>query len=106
MKLKLNHWSEVAITAVMRESEGSIPGQLDRDKARQAYSAGKKRTRRKVTEELLTEVADLYRDNIDNAAWRVIAERYGVSETTAGRYVLLARRSRSPTPNRPRQKKA
>lgn len=62
--------------------------------ARSAYAAiNRKPTRRTITERLLTDVARLYRDNIDGKPWRVIAKHYGVSEATAGRYVMLARRA-------------
>jgi hypothetical protein len=93
VRRKLSNWNEVAITTVMRQSAESAPPLLERSAARRAYRDGRTRTRRKITDELLTEVAALYRDNIDNGPWRVIAERYEVSETTAGRYVLLARKA-------------
>jgi transposase len=77
----------------MRTSEESAPALLDQGTARRAYRDGQKRARRKVNDELLTEVAALYRDTINDGPWRAIAERFGVSETTAGRYVMLARKA-------------
>ena len=65
-----------------------------RGEARAAYTAiSRKPTRRTITERLLTDVALLYRDNIDGKPWSVIAKHYNVSEATAGRYVVLARRA-------------
>jgi hypothetical protein len=93
VRRQLNNWNEVAITEVMRKSADSAPPLLETSAARRAYRDGRTRTRRKITDELLTEVAALYRDSIDDGPWRVIAERFGVSETTAGRYVLLARKA-------------
>jgi hypothetical protein len=42
---------------------------------------------------MLAEIARVYRDNLDAGPWQAIQDRFGVSESTAGRYVLLARRA-------------
>jgi hypothetical protein len=68
-------------------------GPVDPAAARKAYNATQKRTRAKVTDKRLREVAELYRDNVDDGPWQVIMDRFGVSESTAGRYVLLARKA-------------
>jgi hypothetical protein len=49
--------------------------------------------RRKVTEDMLGEIARVYRDHLDEGPWRAIQDRFSVSESTAGRYVLLARKA-------------
>jgi len=48
---------------------------------------------RKITDEMLAEIAQVYRDHLDEGPWHAIRDRYGVSESTAGRYVLLARKA-------------
>jgi hypothetical protein len=45
-------------------------------------------------------------NNVKSRAWRVIAERFGVSESTAGRYVLLARKADHLPPTKPGKKNA
>ncbi len=112
VRRKLNSWSEVAFKQVMhagQESGGEKAisiGPVDPAVARKAYNAAQKRTRAKVTDKLLREAAELYRDNVDEGAWRVIAERFSVSESTAGRYVLLARKAGYLPPTKPGKKNA
>lgn len=106
VRRKMTDWSEVAVTTVMRASEEHSPGALDQRQARRAYQSGQKKSRRKVTDEVLAEVAALYRDNIDQGPWRAIGERFSVSDTTAGRYVLLARKAGHLPQTEPGKKKA
>ena len=50
------------------------------------------------------EVAALYRGTIHSGSRRAIAQRYGVSKTTAGRDILLARKEGDlPQPNQARR---
>ena len=42
---------------------------------------------------MLGEIARVYRDHLDEGPWQAIQDRFGVSESTAGRYVLLARKA-------------
>ena len=42
---------------------------------------------------MLGEVARVYRDHFDEGPWQAIKDRFSVSESTAGRYVLLARKA-------------
>jgi hypothetical protein len=99
IKSELTNWSEVAITSVMHHADASddsvikAPAFVDDSTARKAYRAGQKRARRKVNEQLLDEVAALYRDNFEGGVYRAIAERFDVSETTAARYVGRARKA-------------
>jgi hypothetical protein len=81
-------------------------GSVDPAAARKAYNAAQKRTRAKVTDKRLREVAELYRDNVDDGPWQAIMDRFGVSESTAGRYVLLARKAGYLPPTKPGKKNA
>ena len=54
----------------------------------------------------LKEVAALYRDNVDDGPWQAIMDRFDISESTAGRYVLLARKAGYLPPTNPGKKKA
>lgn len=85
----LSDWTRGAVvTAIMDANE------VAEAKAQAAYTAiSRKPKRRTITERLLTDVARLYRDSIDGKPWSVIAQHYNVSEATAGRYVVLARRA-------------
>ena len=51
--------------------------------------------RLKITDDMLAEIAQVYRRSA--TSWRghggLIQDRFGVSESTAGRYVLLARKA-------------
>ena len=77
------------VPLTLRKNENEVT----EEQARAAYAAIDKRpTRRTITDRLLADVARLYRDNVDNKPWRVIAKHYNVSEATAGRYVVRARR--------------
>lgn len=102
VRTKFSHWSEVAATAILRANR---PG-LSQEDARGAYRANRKRSRRKINDELLHEVAELYRDNISGNAWEAITTRFGVSEATAGRYIGLARKAGLLPPTDPGKKKA
>jgi hypothetical protein len=112
IRRKLNNWSEVACKLVMHAGQESgaentiALSRVNAAVARRAYNAAQKRTRTKVTDKLLSEVAELYRDSGADSAWRVIADRYGVSESTAGRYVMLARKSGYLPPTKPGKKQA
>ncbi|WP_375486903.1 hypothetical protein [uncultured Mycobacterium sp.] len=112
IRRKLNGWSEVAFKQVLhtgQESGGTrmiALGPVDPAAARTAYNAVQKRTRRKITDKKLKEVAALYRDNVDDGPWQAIMDRFGVSESTAGRYVLLARKAGYLPQTEPGKKKA
>jgi DNA-binding transcriptional regulator LsrR (DeoR family) len=54
---------------------------------------------------MLEEVAALYREYFDDGPWQVIADRFGVSEVTAGRYVGKARKAGLLPPTTPGKKK-
>lgn len=102
----LTSLSEQAFSGVARVSGVHFPGPVDDAAARRAYRSGRARSRRKVTDELLREVAALYRDNIDSGPWRAITERFKVSRATAGRYVMLARQAGHLPHTTPGKKKA
>jgi hypothetical protein len=98
--------TEQAFRGVMRVSQEHFPGPVDDATARRAYRSKRADTRRKITDELLREVAALYRDNLDSGPWRAITERYKVSRATAGRYVMLARQAGHLPPTTPGKKQA
>ena len=90
---ELSGWRELALELVMRVDEGSAPGMVDAATAGKAKAAARPR-RRKMTAELLAEVAALYKDNLgERSTWNVIAQRFGVEKQTAGRYVMHARKA-------------
>lgn len=64
----------------------------DRNADIQTIRAARSQTRRKVTPEVLAEVADLYRAYFDDSPIERIATAFQVSERTAARYVQLCRR--------------
>lgn len=115
-RTRLNDWMEVAHRAALRDINGN-PVAPDPDDvspeaiaARRAiartYSEARRRTRLKVNDEHLAEVAELYRANIDDGPWLAIRDRYGVAESTAARYVMLARKAGLLPPTEPGKKKA
>jgi hypothetical protein len=97
-----SEWTQGSVIAVIQNAN-----EVTEDEARAAYTAiSRKPKRRTITERLLTDVARLYRDNIDGKPWSVIARHYNVSEATAGRYVVLARRAGHLPPTESGKKKA
>ncbi len=106
VRRNLTSLTEQAFTGVMRVSEEHFPGPIDDAVARRAYRSKRTDTRRKITDELLREVAALYRDNVDSGPWSAIAERFKVSRATVGRYVMLARQAGYLPPTTPGQKRA
>jgi hypothetical protein len=95
-------WTTDAVIAVIRDANEVTEAQ-----ARSAYrTVSRKATRRTITDRLLADVARLYRDNVDNKPWRVIAKHYNVSEATAARYVMLARRDEFLPPTTSGKKRA
>jgi hypothetical protein len=98
----LSEWTQGSVIAVIQNEN-----EVTEDEARAAYTAiSRKPKRRTITERLLTDVARLYRDNIDGKPWSVIARHYNVSEATAGRYVVLARKAGHLPPTESGKKKA
>ncbi|MGC5248183.1 hypothetical protein ACPXB3_14825 [Gordonia sp. DT219] len=59
--------------------------------ARRDIERARRGRRRSVTPELLAEVAQIYRANINDRPIQQIRRRFGVSERTAARYVQLCR---------------
>lgn len=53
----------------------------------------RRQARRRVTDELLREVAEVYRAHVDDAPTRAVAERTGRSHRTAALYVQQARQA-------------
>lgn len=59
--------------------------------SRAAFSAARNRKKRSVDDDLLREVAEVYRANLDRSPTRAVAERFGKAPSTAARYVQSAR---------------
>jgi hypothetical protein len=112
VRRELANWSQAVITSVMQHNATgagdtvNVPDFADAATAQKAYRESRRRVRRKVDEQLLTEVAALYRDNIDDKPWKAIVDRFNVSETTAARYVVQARKAGLLPPTEPGRKKA
>lgn len=111
---RFSQWSRAAFTGAAKQMEPLDPplqnwaglSLAPADEAEPAYDRAPKR-RRRITDRLLAEVAELYRDNIDSeSAWRAIRECYNVSPTTAGRYVMMARQAGHLPATTPGKKKA
>jgi hypothetical protein len=89
--------------AVIRANEDPLPPPAD-ESAEAAEMRGtvrglRQQARRKVTPELLAEVARIYRANEGSGApVQAVREQLGVAESTAFRYVKLARESRDLAP--------
>ena len=92
----LKDWTQIAgLIALRGDQEQLPPDEADRpaqDAADRAPQARRPR-RRKVTDDMLGEIARVYRDHFDEGPWQAIQDRFSVSESTAGRYVLLARKA-------------
>ncbi len=72
--------------------DADVPVQGAADKAPRKPKNRRPR-RLKVTDDMLGEIARVYRDHVHEGPWKAIQDRYSVSESTAGRYVLLARKA-------------
>lgn len=70
-------------------------GKLNEHFAERAWPATKVQRRRRVTRELLGEVAEVYRATHDkgNPPTQAVAEAFNVSHSTAGRWVVEARKA-------------
>jgi hypothetical protein len=77
---------------VTRVRGGRVGAAHDRA-GRSAVRNARRSVRRSVTPRLLTQVATLYRDHIDDKPTEAVQDAFGVSYRTAGRYVQLARES-------------
>lgn len=112
IRRELANWSQVVISSVMQhereqpEAATNAPHFVDPEAGRAAYRTSQKGRRRKVDDRLLDEVAAIYREYINDRPWRVIAERFNVSETTASRYVVQARKAGLLPATEPGKKKA
>ena len=76
----------------MPSDDVDVPAQGAADKAPKKTKNRRPR-QRKITDDMLAEIAWVYRAHLHEGPWKAIQDRYGVSESTAGRYVLLARKA-------------
>ena len=56
-----------------------------------AVARARARSRRKVTDEVLRQVADVYRANVNDRPTQAVRERFGMPRSTAALYVRRAR---------------
>jgi hypothetical protein len=96
---KLNNWQEIVCRSVMqpgRRLSATEPvvelRRLDDAVGRRAYGETLKKDRTKLTDAMLEEIAAIYRDADKGAAWQSIQDHFGVSASTAGRYIMRARK--------------
>lgn len=68
---------------------------------KEAVTKVRKRPRRKVTDELLREVAEVYRANVDDRPAQAVRERFGMPTSTAALYVQRARQRTDPKTGAP-----
>ncbi len=113
VRRKLANWTEVTVKAVMQHQtdrdEFAIraPDFVSQEEASAAFkSINKKQKRRKVTDRFLMEVADLYREFVDDDPWQTIADQYTVTKQTAARYIVQARKAGYLPKTTPGRKKA
>lgn len=100
IRRSLSDWTHAAITSVMQrvsvdaETGHTGIGMATEGEANAVYGAlNKQPKRRKITKAHLRKVASLYTDHIDDKPWSAIASHFDVSEATAGRYVVQARKA-------------
>jgi hypothetical protein len=92
----LKNWAHIAASSALRGDQRQLPSDEADGRAQGAADKAPKDRRprrRKVTDDMLGEIARVYRDHFDEGPWRAIQDRFSISESTAGRYVLLARRA-------------
>lgn len=85
----LRGWGFHAALCLLQGSQGELPSD---DKAPKKTKNRRPR-QPKITDDMLAEIARVYRDHLDEGPWEAIRDRFDVSESTAGRYVLLARKA-------------
>jgi hypothetical protein len=98
--VQIEDWLEDVVAAaslhVISESEGSVTAEHrgDADARRAAIKTireARAASRRKITDELLERVAEVYRENVHDHPTQAVERAFGVSYRTASRYVQMAR---------------
>jgi hypothetical protein len=91
-------WLRVTRKPARVTADGAAPSELLKDDAdapldkRRTLRGLRSQNRRKITDELLDEVASVYRRNLDTGApTKAVAERWGLAPSTASLYVKRAR---------------
>jgi hypothetical protein len=108
----LGDWTRIAVMRVMQFERVDESGRLargivtDTDSADAYRALSKKPKRRKITANHLKQVASLYTDNVDEKPWAAIAKHFDVSDATAGRYIVQARKAGYLPPTESGKKKA
>lgn len=98
-KLRIEDWLEGALadTAMPVTSRDagsstlSAPRNHNRGETVRQVRVVRRQARRRVTDELLSEVAEVYRANVDDGPTAAVAARFVKSHRTAGLYVKQAR---------------
>jgi hypothetical protein len=90
-------WMEIALASVARDFIRLERGRLRRltqdsgTRSRTTKAIQVARSAHKITPEFLARVAEVYRDNINEKPVRAVELAFGVSNSTAGKYVMRAR---------------
>jgi hypothetical protein len=95
----LRGWGLHTAISLLQGSQGELPC-YDADVPTQGAAdkaPRKPKNRRprqpKITDDMLAEIARVYSAHLKEGPWKAIQDRFRVSESTAGRYVLLARKA-------------
>lgn len=95
VKGQMLYWLEEIPTFCAQATEEQditrVPGWADQKAAKKSIGQARKGARRKITPELLAEVAKLYRAHVDGQPIEAIRLSYRVSPRTAARYVEMCR---------------
>jgi hypothetical protein len=95
VKGQMLYWLEEFTTFCAQATEDQditrVPGWADRNTAQNSVRQARKASRRKITPELLADVAKLYRMHIAGNPVEAIKRAYDVSPRTAARYVEICR---------------
>ena len=96
---RLEDWIEAAVATAARDFIRLERGSLrrltqesgTRERAKKAIKLG--RSIRKLTPGFLARVAEIYRDNVHDKPVRAVELAFGVSNSTAGKYIVRARKA-------------
>jgi hypothetical protein len=95
VKGQMLYWLEKFTTFCAQATEDQditrVPGWADRNTAQNSVRQARKASRRKITPDLLADVAKLYRVHVDGNPIEAIRRAYKVSPRTAARYVEICR---------------
>lgn len=101
----------VAASRIVSTSGGVVTAVDEADprrltQARRVVERARAASRRSVTDDLLREVADVYRANVDGRPTEAVQRAFGVAHRTAAKYVQLARAKQLLPPTTPGRRNA